>query len=66
MTGTRSGYAVNTAQTKTNGYTVTEVRHMAENEKPAESSKPDRPEGRRFPPPGPERIVKAGVGPIRR
>lgn len=39
---------------------------MAEDEKPAESPKPDRPEGRRFPPPGPERIVKTGTGPIRR
>ena len=38
---------------------------MAENKKPAESPKPDRPEGRRLPPPGPERIVKAGAGPAR-
>ena len=66
MTGTRSGNAANTAQTKTDRYTVIEVRDMAEDKKPTESSKPDRPEGRRFPPPGPERIVKAGVGPIRR
>lgn len=35
---------------------------MAENEKPAESPKSERPEGRRLPPPGPERIVKLGAG----
>lgn len=66
MTGTRSGNATNAAQTKMNQYTDTEVRAMAEDKKPAESSKPDRPEGRQFPPPGPERIVKTGTGPVLR
>ena len=47
-------------------YTGTEVTPMAENKKPAESPKPDRPKDQRFPPPGPERIVKSGAGPSRR
>ena len=35
---------------------------MAEDKKPVESPKPERPEGRKFPPPGPERIVKLSAG----
>lgn len=43
-------------------YTGAKENLMAEDKKPVESPKPERPEGRKFPPPGPERIVKLSAG----